>query len=81
MAAELDMRAVQVPGSLTDPDQMRGDVVGQPGAAVDAGQRPLVLQQQRLVARVELDPVQLLRVAPHAFMNESARSISPASCS
>ena len=74
MAEELDVRAVQAPGALTDPDQMRGDVVRQSGAAVDAGQRPLVLQQEPLVAGVELDPVELLRVGA-ARLHERQRPI------
>ena len=59
-AEELDVRAVEIPGALADPEQVRRGVVGQPGAAVDPGQRALVVEQQRLVAGVELDPVQLL---------------------
>ena len=68
------MRAVELPGALADPQQMRRDVVRQPGAAVDAGQRPLVLQEQRLVARVELDAVELLRVDA-AGVHERERAV------
>ena len=68
------MRAVELPGALTDPDHVRGDVVGQPGARVDAGQRALVVEQQRLVAGVELDPVELLRVGP-AGVHERQRAV------
>ena len=48
-------------------------------------QRLLVAEQQRLVARVEVDLVELrarpARSMPHAAMNRSARSISAASAS
>ena len=77
-AEELDVGAVEVAGALADPDQVGGDVVGRAGAAVDPRQGPLVLEQEPFVTRVELDPVELLGSAPHARMNASARSISPA---
>ena len=68
------MRAVQVAGPLADPEQVRGGVVRESGAAVDAGQRPLELQQQPLVAGVELDPVELLRIGA-ARLHERQRPV------
>ena len=59
---QLDVRAVELAGALADPDEVAGDVVGLLGARVDAGQRVLVLQDQRLVAGVEVDPVELVGV-------------------
>ena len=59
---QLDVGAVELAGALTDPDEVRGHVVGLVGARVDAGQRLLVLQQQRLVAGVEVDAVELVGV-------------------
>src|SRR6185436_7820264 len=47
---EVDVRSAQVPGALPHPHEVTGDVIGQPGAGVDARQRTLVVQQQRLVA-------------------------------
>ena len=54
--------AVELAGALADPDEVRRDVVGQVGARVDARERLLVLQQQRLVAGVEVDAVELVGV-------------------
>ena len=62
VAQQLDVRAVELAGALADPHEVGRDVVGQLGAGVDAGQRVLVLQQQRLVAGVEVDPVELVGV-------------------
>ena len=56
---ELDVRAVELAGALTDPQQVRGAVVPVAGEAVAAGERLLVAEQQRLVRRVEVDLVQL----------------------
>src|SRR6266511_1131381 len=61
---QLDVRAVQLPGALADPEQVPGRPVRRLGAGVDPGQRVLVLQDQRLVAGVEVDGVELLRVGP-----------------
>ena len=47
---------------------------GQAGARVDPGQRPLVVEQQRLVAGVELDPVELLGVGA-AGVHERQRPV------
>ena len=52
---QLDVRAVELAGALADPEEVRGDVVGLAGPRVDAGQRALVLEQQRLVAGVDVD--------------------------
>ncbi len=54
-AQQLHVRAVQLPGPLADPDEVTGGVVRLPGAGVDPGQGVLVLQDQRLVAGVEVD--------------------------
>ena len=64
LRGELDVRVVQLPGALTDPHHVRRDVVQVPGARVDAGQRRLVVEQQRLVRGEELDGLELLRVGP-----------------
>ena len=62
VAEVLHVRAVELAGALADPDHVRGDVVGQLGPGVDARHRVLVLQQQRLVGGVEVDPVELVGV-------------------
>jgi hypothetical protein len=59
---ELHVRAVELPGALADPQEVRRDVVRQARTRVDAGQGALVVEQQRLVAGVDVDPVELLRV-------------------
>ncbi len=48
------MGAVEVAGALADPDEVTAGVVQLTGAAVDAGQRTLVVEQQRLVGGEEL---------------------------
>ena len=53
---------------------MGGQVVWQAGAGVDPSQRPLVVEQERLVARVELHAVELLRVIV-AGLHERERTI------
>jgi len=57
-AQQLDVRAVEVAGPLADPDHVRRQVV-RAALLVRTGQRPLVLQQQRLVAAPQLDAVGL----------------------
>jgi hypothetical protein len=74
LTAELDVRTIRIPGPLTDPQQMGGQVIRKAGAAVDPGQRPLVVEQERLVARVELHPMELLRVSA-AGLHERKRAI------
>ena len=64
VAEQLDVGAVELAGALPDPDEVAGDVVRQLGAAVDAGHRVLVLEDQRLVAGVEVDAVELVGVGP-----------------
>ncbi len=59
---QLDVGAVELTGPLADPDEVAGHVVRLLGARVDAGQRVLVLEDQRLVAGVEVDPVELVGV-------------------
>ena len=59
---QLDVGAVELPGALADPDEVRRDVVRRLGARVDAGHRVLVVEQQPLVAGVEVDPVELVGV-------------------
>ena len=56
------MRPVHLPGALPHPDEVARQVVGT--ALVEAGQRPLVLQDQRLVRGVQLDGVQRRVVHP-----------------
>ena len=50
LRGELDVRAVELAGALADPEEVAGHVVRQLRARVDAGQRELVVEQQRLVA-------------------------------
>ena len=56
---ELDVRAVELAGAVTDPEQVRRAVVPVAGEAVLAGERLLVAEQQRLVGRVAVDLVEL----------------------
>ena len=76
---ERDVRAVELAGALADPEHVRGQVVELRGVAVgalqvQAQQRALVVQQQRLVAGVELDAVQV--VVPHpAGVHEPHRAV------
>lgn len=81
LRGELDVRVVQLPGALTDPHHVAGDVVQLAGARVHAGEGRLVVEQQRLVRGVELDGLELLRVGAAGRMKFSALSISRASCS
>ena len=62
---EGDVRAVQLPGPFPDPQEVRGQGV-QPrrGPGVQPQHGPLVVEQQRLVAGVELDGVQAGVVDP-----------------
>ena len=52
-----EVRAVELPGPLPHPHHVGGRVVVEAGGVLGAGERPLVLEQQRLVAGVELDHV------------------------
>ena len=58
-AQELDVGTVELAGALADPQHVRGAVVPVAGERVDAGQRLLVAEQERLVAGVEVDLVEL----------------------
>ncbi len=73
-AGELDVRAVQRPGPLADPQEVRGHVVGQAGAGVDPGEGAFVFEQQRLVAGVELHRAELLRICA-ACAHERQRAV------
>ena len=53
------MGAVDLPGALADPQQVRRAVVPVAGEAVAAGERLLEAEDQRFVRRVEVDFVQL----------------------
>ena len=53
---EVQVRAVHLAGALAHPDEVTGQVVGDP--VLDPGQRPLVVQDQRLVTGVQLDAVE-----------------------
>ena len=74
VAEQLDVGAVELAGALADPDEVAGDVVRQLGAAVDAGHRVLVLEDQRLVAGVEVDPVELVGVGADR-LHEGQRAV------
>ena len=80
-AQQLHVGAVELAGALADPDHVAGRVVGPVAAGVDAGQRVLVVEQQRLVGGVEVDDRKVSSFTPQATMKPSARSISPASSS
>ena len=60
-AHELDMRAVQLAGAVADPEEMRRTGIGVAGRGIDARQRLLIGQQQRLVAGVEIRLADLRR--------------------
>jgi hypothetical protein len=74
--------AVELAGALADPEHVGRAVVPVAGERVLAGQRLLVAEDERLVAGVEVDLVELLGWVsvsmPQARMNRSARSISSA---
>ena len=53
------MRAVEPPSALADPEHVRRAVVPLTRERVGAGQCLLVSEDQRLVARVEVDLVEL----------------------
>ncbi len=52
-AHEFDMGAVELARAVADPEEMRRTAIGVAGRGVDAGQRLLIGQQQRLMARIE----------------------------
>ena len=61
-AQELDVRAVELPGALADPQHVRRAVVPPAAQRVLAGERLLVAEQQGLVAGVEVDLVEVVVV-------------------
>ena len=74
---ELDVRPVELAGALADPQHVRRAVVPAAGERVLAGERLLVAEQQRLVAGVEVDLVEVvgaLRVDP-AGAHEAQRPV------
>src|SRR6202046_2646811 len=67
-AGDLDMSAVQRAGTLADPQEVRRGVVATAALGVFPGQGLLIVQQQRLVAGVQLNRAQLIGVGaacPH----------------
>ena len=60
-AQELDMGAVDLAGAVAEPQQMGRAVVPVAGRRIDAGQRLLIGQEQRLVRGVELGLADLRR--------------------
>ncbi len=60
-AQELQVGAVDLARALADPQHVGRAVVPLAGGGVDAGQRLLVAEDERLVARVQVDLVQLVR--------------------
>ena len=72
-ADEVDVRAVELPGALADPQEVAGQAVGL--AVGDPGQRPVVLQRQRLVRAVEADRAQRLVVGHAAGADEVERPV------
>jgi hypothetical protein len=70
---------IEVPRPLTDPQEVGRAVIRIARAGVDAGEGPLVVEEQRLVARVEVDGTQGVEILP--AMKRTARSISVAICS
>ena len=69
---EVHVGAVELPGPLPDPEEVGGAVVGVPGPGVDAGQRALVVEEQRLVGGVELHGAD--RVEVHARRSHEPHS-------
>ena len=59
---ELGVSAVRLPGALADPEHVRRAVVPVPGERVAARQALLVVEHEALVARPDVDLVQLRRV-------------------
>jgi hypothetical protein len=55
------MGAVRLAGAVADPQHVGRGVVPVAGRGIDAGQRLLVAEQQRLVAGVEVGLAQLRR--------------------
>ena len=74
LAGELDMGAAGPAGALPDPQQVSRQVVGMPMPRVGPGQGPLIIQQQGLVAGVELHRTELPGVSP-ARVHERDRPV------
>jgi hypothetical protein len=70
----VDVGAVELARALTDPQEVRRGVVRRAGARVDAGHRALVVHQQTLVPRVELDAAKLVEVGARR-LHELDRSV------
>ena len=68
------MCTMQLPGALTDPQEVPRGPVRLPGPGIDPGQRMLVLQDQRLVAGVEVHGAEDVVVNP-AGHHEGERPI------
>jgi hypothetical protein len=81
-AQEFDMRAVGLARAVADPQEMRRAAVPVAGGGIDAGQRLLIRQQQRLVAGVEIGLAQICGVVslvmPQAAMKFSVSSMRAA---
>ena len=71
---QLNVCTMQLPGALADPQEVAGGAVRLPGPGVDPGQRMLVLQDQRLVAGVEVNGSEDVVVNP-AGHHEGERPI------
>jgi len=74
LAGELDMGAAGIAGALADPQQVSRQVVGMRLPRVGPGQGPLKIQQQRLMAGVELHRTELPGVSP-ARVHERDRPV------
>ena len=71
---QLDVGAVELPGALTDPQEVAGDVVGQPGPGVQPGHGLLVVAEERLVGGEEVHRPE--RVGAHAAgVHERQRAV------
>ena len=68
------MGATGIAGALPDPQQVSRQVVGMPMPRVGPGQGPLIIQQQGLVAGVELHRTELPGVSP-ARVHERDRPV------
>ena len=53
-AAELDMRVIGLPGAVADPEHVAGGAIPVAGRGIDACERLLVAQEQRLMAGEEI---------------------------
>ncbi|KPY40222.1 Uncharacterized protein ALO52_05173 [Pseudomonas syringae pv. primulae] len=74
-AQKLDMRAVQLPGTVADPQHVRGAVVVVVGQAVTADKGFFVVEQQGFVGREEAGFAQLGRSVHAAGAHEGERFV------